>query len=475
MRRAMLFCVSAPEADAFSGEKTTIMPDPYPAASTILLQILLQVFLIACNAIFACAEIAVIQTKSARLDALSEEGDKRAKKLKKMVENPAKFLATIQVAITLSGFLASAFAAENFSVYIVRAFSEEIQAQYGGIIDTVSVILITIILSYITLIFGELVPKRIAMKNSEKTALALTGFVRFIAVVFAPLVWLLTVSTNGVLRLIGIDPNAEEEEVTEEEIRMMVDAGSEKGAIDVEEKELIQNVFEFDDITAGEIATHRTDISFLWTDDTAEEWEKIIHDNRHTYYPICRESVDNVIGILNAKDYFRLTDRSKKNLMKNAVKPPYLIPETVKADVLFKNMKKTGNRLAIVLDEYGGTSGLVTMTDVIECIVGDFDDGTEEKIIPRENIEKLDDGVWRIDGATPIEDVEEALGFELDDDCDTFGGYVLGIIGSIPEDKTTPLVETDRLTIQVTEINEHRVESATVTLKEPDEDGEDEE
>lgn len=336
--------------------------------------------------------------------------------------------------------------------------------------------MITVILSYITLIFGELVPKRLAMKNPQKVAMGLTGTVNFIAVIFAPLVWLLTVSTNGILRLLGIDPNAEENEVTEEEIRMMVDAGSESGSIDVEEKEIIQNVFEFDDITAGEIATHRTDIALLWMDDDVSVWEEAIHENRHTVYPICEESVDNVIGVLNAKDYFRLADKSKKNIMKNAVKPAYLIPETVKADVLFRNMKKTRNYFAVVLDEYGGMSGIVTMTDLLECIVGDFDDGTEEKIEPKIEIEKISDDTWRIDGGTPIDDVEEALGIDLDEDCDTFGGYVMGVIGSIPEDGTTPYAETERMQIQVTEISEHRIESVTVkVIPLPDEDADENE
>lgn len=451
------------------------MPDPLPtpSASTIILQVLLQLVLIFLNAVFACAEIAVIEMKGAKLDKLADDGDKRAKRLKKLTDNPAKFLASIQVAITLSGFLGSAFAAENFSVYIVNGLSGKIGLS-DKTIETISIILITILLSYITLIFGELVPKRLAMKKSEKIALGVSGTVKFISVIFAPLVWLLTVSTNGVLRMMGIDPNSEEEEVTEEEIRMMVDAGSEKGTIDVEEKEIIQNVFEFDDITAGEISTHRTDIVLLWMDDDVSAWEQAIHENRHTFYPICEESVDNVVGILNAKDYFRLTDKSKENILAQAVKPAYLIPETVKADVLFKNMKKTRNYFAVVLDEYGGMSGIVTMTDILECIVGDFDDGTEEIVEPRVEIEKTGENTWRIDGSAPIEDVEEALGIDLDDSCDTFGGYVLGIIGTIPEDGTTPYAETERLKIQVTEISDHRIESANVELIESD-NNEDEE
>ena len=281
------------------------------SGNTLILQILFQVLLIFLNAVFACAEIAVISMNGTKLDQLVAKGDKKAKKLAKLTEQPAKFLSTIQVAITLAGFLGSAFAADNFAGYIVNWLYKEGGPVSKDVINSVSVILVTLILSYFTLIFGELVPKRLAMKKTEQLALGMSGMLRFVSIIFAPIVWFLTISTNGVLRLLGIDPNAEEEEVTEEEIRMMVDAGSEKGAIDVEEKELIQNVFEFDDLTADEIATHRTEISLLWMDETAEEWEETIHESRHTYFPICEESVDNVIGVLNAKDYFRLTDKSR--------------------------------------------------------------------------------------------------------------------------------------------------------------------
>lgn len=439
------------------------------SGNTLILQILFQVLLIFLNAVFACAEIAVISMNGAKLDQLVAKGDKKAKKLAKLTEQPAKFLSTIQVAITLAGFLGSAFAADNFAGYIVNWLYKEGGPVSKDVINSVSVILVTLILSYFTLIFGELVPKRLAMKKTEQLALGMSGMLRFFSIIFAPIVWLLTVSTNGVLRLLGIDPNAEEEEVTEEEIRMMVDAGSEKGAIDVEEKELIQNVFEFDDLTANEIATHRTEISLLWMDETAEEWEETIHESRHTYFPICEESVDNVIGVLNAKDYFRLTDKSRENVLKEAVKPAYLVPEAVKADVLFKNMKKTHNYFAVVLDEYGGMSGIVTMTDLIECIVGDLEENNEINKEPEKEIEPIDSKTWKISGSAPIDDVIEALGITLEEesDCDTFGGYVMGIIGTIPEDGTTLTAETEHLSIKVTEIKDHRIERTVVCLLDP--------
>lgn len=346
---------------------------------SIVPQIILQVILILLNAVFASAEIAVISMNDARLAALAAKGDKRAVKLARLTSKPAKFLATIQVAITLSGFLGSAFAADNFSQIITDAIMSTGIKIPEKTVDTFSVIVITLILSYFTLIFGELVPKRIAMRKAEQLALAISGLVSFISLVFAPIVWLLTASTNGVLRLIGIDPNQKDDEVTEEEIRMMVDAGSENGTIHEQEKEIIQNVFEFDDMTADEIATHRTGITLLWLEETDEQWQKTIYSSRHTYFPVCDNDIDNIVGVLNSKNYFRLNDKSRENVMKNAVKTPYFVPETIKADVLFREMKLKKEFFAIVIDEYGGMSGIVTITDLLECIVGEIGEGDRSR------------------------------------------------------------------------------------------------
>ncbi len=429
----------------------------------ILPQILLQIILIMCNAFFACAEIAVISIPDAKLEKLSAEGNKRAVRLRKLTAQPAKFLATIQVAITLSGFLGSAFAADNFSEIIVNALIGAGVKIPVSTLQTVSVVLITLILSFVTLVFGELVPKRIAMKKSETLGLAMSTVISFISKIFAPVVALLTASTNGILRLIGIDPNAKDDEVTEEEIRMMVDAGSESGSIDTEEKELIQNVFEFDDLSAGEIATHRRSITLLWNHESVTEWERTVRKSRHTYFPICDGSIDNVTGVLNAKDFFRLQNMTKESILKNAVRAPYFVPESARANVLFENMKKTRNYFAVVVDEYGGLSGIVTITDLLECIVGDiFDDDEPGVQIP--DIEPLDSKTWRISGKASLDDVEKALGLKLECDYDTFAGYVLTVLGSLPEDGTMTSLATDRLAIKVTSVRDHCIESTMVSL-----------
>lgn len=429
---------------------------------TLILQILLQIFLIFVNAIFACAEIAVISMNDNKLSKLAAAGDKRALRLTKLTEQPARFLATIQVGITLAGFLGSAFAADNFSDYLVHwliSLGVDIPV---STLDSISVIVITLILSYFTLVFGELVPKRAAMRRAEQMALAMSGLVYIISKIFAPLVWALTSSTNAILRLFGIDPNAEDEEITEEEIRLMVDAGSEKGAINFIEKEMIQNIFEFDDKTAGEVMTHRTEVSLLWLDETDEQWDKTISESRHSIYPVCNENTDDVVGILNIKDYFRIKDKTRENILQSAVKPAYFVPETVRADVLFRNMKKSRNHFAVVLDEYGGVNGIITMSDLLEQIVGDLEN---DDTIPPESpeIERIDSQTWIIQGSAPLDLVAGQLGVLLpEDDYDTFGGLVFGLLGYVPEDGSTPELEEFGLSIKVIEIKDHYLVKAIV-------------
>ena len=435
---------------------------------SLIWQLLLQLFLIFLNAVFACAEIAVLSVNELSLKRLANEGNKRAVRLQKLTSHPAKFLATIQVAITLSGFLGSAFAADNFSELIVNGLIKIGAKIPPATLHTLSVILITIILSYITLVFGELVPKRIAMKKTERIALGLSAPVTFISKLFAPIVWLLTVSTNGILRLLGISPEAEEEEVTEEEIRFMVDVGSENGAIDVSEKEIINNVFEFDDISLDELCTHRTEISMLWSDESDKQWEETITQSRHSMYPVCGESVDDIIGVLSTKDYFRLKDKSRESVMHRAVRPAYFVPESISAAVLFANMKKTHNYFAVVLDEHGGMSGIVTMMDLLEQIVGDFeyDDDPE----PEASIERIDSNTWKILGQPLLEDITEKMGVEFDDDedFDTFSGLVFDAYGFIPPDGSVFEVDAHGIHIKVTQIEDHKVQQATVCLLNPE-------
>ena len=423
----------------------------------ILWQLLIQALLIALNAVFACAEIAVISINDAKLTSLKGQGDKRALRLSKLTDQPARFLATIQVAITLSGFLGSAFAADSFASLLTEWLVGMNVTISASTLNTISVILITIILSYFSLVFGELVPKRIAMKNADSLALAMSGMITFVSKLFKPLVALLTVSTNALLRLCGIDPNADDEEVTEEEIQLMVDTGSRKGTIQPEESELIHNVFEFNDTSVKDIATHRPDVTVLWKEDSLEEWDKTIRETKHSWYPICNDSIDTIVGVLNTQDYLCLTDRSWENVSRAAIRPAFFIPESVRADVLFRKMKQLRCQFAIVLDEYGGMEGVITISDLLAELVGDFNEEEEPDIV------SIAPDTWQIHGSADLKDVEEALNVSFDEEeCDTFGGLLLARNGYIPKDGTQFDIELAGLAIHVTEIRGHRIENTLV-------------
>ena len=437
--------------------------------TTLLLQLLLQAVLILLNAIFACAEIAILSVNKTKMAAVAEKGNKKAVRLIKLTDNPARFLATIQVAITLSGFLGSAFAADNFASLLVDQALRWGWNINPAVLNSIAVIVVTLILSYFTLVLGELVPKRIAMKKAEGLALGLATSLTFISKLFAPVVWFLSVSTNGVLRLFGIDPNEQEEEVSEEDIRLMVDTGHQSGAIDTEEQEFIQNVFDFDDITVGEFATHRTDVDLLDVEDTEEMWASIIAETRHSHYPVCEGTADKLLGILDIHDYYILEDRSIENIRQNALSQPYFVPETVSAAVLFRKMKKDHSKIAVVLDEYGGFFGIVTIYDLVEQLVGELEESEEEEVVQR------DPDTWEISGLLSLRDAQEQFGVELPvDEYDTFGGFVFSIYGSIPDDGETFELETHSLRISVTQITDHRIEKATVRVirEEPEEEDE---
>ncbi len=436
--------------------------------NNIVFTISLQLALIALNAIFACAEIAMISMNDNKLAKMASEGDKRAIRLAKLTSKPARFLATIQVAITLSGFLGSAFAAENFA----ERLTGWLQSLGIPMTNSVSVVLITVILSYLTLVFGELVPKQVAMRNAEKLALGMSGLISGISKICAPLVALLTLSTNGVLRLMGIDPNAPPEEVSEEEIRLMVDAGNESGTIDNEEREFIQNVFEFDNLPIDEIITHRTEVTLLYLEDSLEVWDEIIAGSMFTYYPICNETPDQIVGVLNAKIYFRMKDKTKELVMEQAVSEAYIVPESLKADVLFRNMKKEQKQFAVVLDEYGGMSGVITIKDLIEELVGDLVDDTpeEENQVP---IIALEENLWQAEGSVLLEELSEVLGMSLEsEEYDTLNGLIFHHLGTTPE--VDSQVELDGLQILVTKMHNYQVETA-VMCKLPVASAEDEE
>lgn len=422
--------------------------------------LILLVVLIFLNAVFASAEIAVLSMNEAKLKKLAEQKDKRAIKLSALTSDSSRFLSTIQVAITLAGLLSSAFAADNFAGPLVELLIKAGVTIPKSILNTAAVFAITLILAYFNLVLGELVPKRLAMKKADSMALGMAGMLYSVSKVFAPIVNLLSWSTNLVLKVMGVNPDDSDEKVTEEEILMMLAEGNEQGVIDEHENEIIQNLFEFGDTCAEQICTHRVDVIALDQNDSDEEWKEIIYHQKHTYYPIYRETKDNVTGILDTRDYFRMQNPSRQDVLENAVKPVYFIPEGIKADILFQNMRRERKYFAVLLDEYGGMSGIITIHDLLEAIVGDlYEDGDTET---PEKIEQVSENSWLVCGDAELTDLERVTGIDLPDECETFNGLVCDILGNIPEDGTTPICEKYGLRIQVQEVEKHYVERALV-------------
>ena len=429
--------------------------------------VILQIILIALNAVFASAEIAVISMSDAKLERMADKGDRRAKKLVELTAQPARFLATIQVSITLAGFLGSAYAADNFAGPLTQVLLNLGVSVPEVVLNKICVFAITLIIAYFSIVFGELIPKRVAMNKAEGIAMAVSGPLYVVSKVFKPLVWLLTASTNGVLRLLGINPE-EDETVTEEEIRMMVSVGSEKGVIDQDENEMIQNVLDFNDVYVEEICTHRKDVVSLDMDESLEEWREIIRTSRHNYMPVYGKDTDDIVGVFDTRAFLRMEGNcdglTQKEVLDHCLRKAYFVPENMKADTLCKNMKTSGVHFAVAIDEYGGMSGIVTMHDLIELIIGElFEEGENQE---PDDIEKLEENCWRIQGSADLEDVAELLELHLPvDEYDTFGGYVFGVLGRIPDEGDSFCMETDDLDIRVENVQAHRMESAIVSKK----------
>lgn len=438
-----------------------------PDTSALGGQLLLQLILITVNSIFAATEMAFVSINENKIHRQAKEGDKISAKIQKMLEEPSRILSTIQVAITLSGYLGSAFAANNFAELLVYFLVEKCGINLISVnaIHTISVVLITIILSYFTLILGELVPKRVAMKNPEKIYRGMCGIMHAISKILTPVVWFLSKSTNGVLRLLGINPNEANAPVSEDEIRMMIDIGEEKGTIASTEKEMIENIFEFNNTTAGEIMTHRTDMTVIWLDDTVDDIIKIISESGYSRFPVCGDDIDEVVGVLRTRTFFlNLRDEHPKPL-KDLIAPAYFVPMSVRADVMFRDMQAKKCHMAIVIDEYGGTSGLVTMEDLIEEIVGNIFD--ESDIPTEQEINQISENSWYISGMALIEDICEKLNIQIEseeDEYNTLGGLIYSQLSQIPDDGSQLEIDVKGLHIKIDKLNDRRIEWAYVSI-----------
>ncbi len=446
------------------------MDDP----GSIILKLLLLFVLVIINAFFAMSEIAIISLNDNVVDKQAEDGNKKAKKVKKLTENPSNFLSTIQIGVTLAGFLTSASASSSFAAGLTEklvALGTPISAK---VINGISVVLITVIMSYFSLVFGELAPKRMAMQKPEKIAYSVVGILLVVKTITAPFVKVLSASTNLIVKLCGFDPNANEESVTEEEIRMMVDVGQEKGVIEDIQKEMIDNIFDFDDIDVSDIMTHRTDMFAVEDTDSLEQVVSISIEHGYSRIPVFHEDPDNIIGIVYIKDLLKYIssslprDKGPKDVMREA----YYVPFSKSCGALFNEMCEKHMQMAVVVDEYGGTAGIVTMEDLLEAIVGNIQDEYDNE---DEEIVEVSENVFTIDGTAYIEEVNELVGDIIPEgDYDTLGGFLISRLGYLPKDGDMTEVEFKNLKFTILNVEDRRIGKIRVEITPKEEtDGDD--
>ncbi len=423
--------------------------------------IIIILICLAGSAFFSGTETAFTSFNRAKMKTLAEEGNKKAALSLDIAENYDKMLTTLLIGNNIVNILLSSTATLLCIDLLSRVGKENLAS-------TVSTIATTIVV----LIFGEITPKVLAKEHSIGFTMGVAPFIKFLMVILTPFNFIFSLWKKLLSKIFKAQ---DMDTVTEGEVLTLVDEAHEDGSIDEYGKEVIENIFDFDDISAAEIATHRTDLTVLFSEDPIEEWDKVIVNSRFSRYPICGENIDDIIGILDARAYLRLEEKTKETVMESAVQPAYLVPENVKADVLFRNMREKKESIAIVLDEYSGVCGIVTLTDLIECLIGeiDVDEESEEETVTL--IEKAAENAWYVMGSALITDVEETLGISLEDaDSETFSGFVLGLYGSIPEDGSTFEISTDIIDIDIQEIKDHKIEKALVVVKEITEEAEEE-
>ncbi|WP_252226160.1 hemolysin family protein [Clostridium sp. ZBS2] len=424
-------------------------------------QIILIVILTLVNAFFASAEMAIVSLNKNKIKLLAEDGDKKAIILLKLMDEPTKFLSTIQVGITLAGFFSSASAATGVSQDLARYLSK-FNIPYS---NKIALIIVTVIISYITLVFGELFPKRIALKKSEAIAMFSVRPILYVSKITAPFIKLLSASTNILVRLSGLDKDGLDEKVSKEEIRSLVEVGQEHGVINETEKDMINSIFEFDDKLADEVMTPRTDVYLININKPLEEYLDELIEEKYSRVPVYEEDIDNIIGILYMKD-FMLEARKYgfENVdIRKILHSPYFVPETKNIDDLFNELKSSKKHMAILIDEYGGFSGIVTIEDLIEEVMGNIDDEYDEEEC---YIQKIDGNTFIVNGLMPINDLNDYLNIQLvSEDCDTISGFLINFIGRIPEDIEEKVIEYENVIFKIESVKEKRIEKIKICIQ----------
>lgn len=433
-----------------------------PDGNSILFQLLFLAFLTLVNAFFAGAEMAVVSVNKNRIKVLADEGSKRAALLQTLFEDSTKFLSTIQVAITLAGFFSSASAATGIS-QVLGGWIAQFGIPYS---NTIAVVVVTIILSYFTLGFGELVPKRIALQKAEAFSLFVVQPIYIISKILSPFIKLLSLSTNGFLHLIGMKTENLEEAVSEEEIKKMLETGSENGVFNEIEKEMINSIFSFDDKTAKDVMVPRREVFAI---DIEEPLEKILDEileTRHSRIPVYEEQIDNIIGILQVKDV--MIEARKKSFeevdIRALLKEAFFVPDGKSTDELFREMQRTKNRMAVLIDEYGGVSGILTVEDLVEEVMGEITDEHEEEVV---ELQKIGEKEYLLDGSILIEELNEKLNLKLEtENYDTLSGYLIEELGYIPKDSGQCELDADGVHFKILEVKEKRIRKVWMKIPE---------
>ena len=441
---------SAPLPMLLSAQPVAETSETNAAISLILL-----VVLILLNAFFAASEIAVITLNDNKIRKMAEDGDKKAQKLLKLCENSSRFLSTIQIGVTLSGFLSSASASQSFARPLADVMS--FLPFSRSAIEAVASFLITLVLSYFPLVLGELVPKKIAMQRAEALSFKFVGVLTAVATIFRPFISFLTVSTNLVLKLLGLDPNTSEETVTEEEILMMVDVGEEKGVIGGGTKDMIENIFDFTDATVVEIMTHRTEVSAVEDTETIDDVVNLSIEKGYSRIPVYHEDLDTILGVIYVKDLLKYVGKEFSSEIKltSIMRPAYFVPESKLCSELFQEMTGQKFQFAVIVDEYGGTEGIITLEDMLESIVGNIQDEYDNE---EEEIFQVSDNAYTVDGSTNIDEISDLVGVELPEgDYDTVAGLVVETLGRIPKENEHPSITIENLTFTVEKVEDKRI------------------
>lgn len=430
--------------------------NPDPESQQIILQLILIVVLTMLNAFFASAEMALVSLNKNRVKSQAETGDKKAIMLAKLVDDPSKFLATIQVGITLAGFFSSASAATSIATRLESVFGGSSFAK------ELSIIVVTIVLSYITLVFGELYPKRLALQKSEKIARVSVRPIMAVGVVLRPFVKFLSFSTDILVKLTRMEKNTDNEKMTREEMQLLIETGRRDGVIEVEELQMLRGVFEMDNKYAREVMVPRTDAFMVDAETESEVLCDALLNENFSRVPVYTGDQDSVLGILHMKDFFAEARKSGfENInVKSLVKDAYFAQETMFIDDLLKNMQRTRNQMAILMDEYGGVAGIVTVEDLLEEIVGEIDD---ENDVFSDEVKKIDENTFIVEGRMPLDDFNKMFHVELPSrGVDTVAGFVLTLTGTIPEEDDEVVVEYGTLRFTVEEMNDARLVSVRV-------------